>query len=110
MIFYTGQEKNLAIKFPQTTESLVHFFEVSDFGNLVLTKQTADKTTWKLSGPTISKRLAADQDADFMLETGFLAQTQQQTTGLITEAEYKLRNKGIIEIMVVSDSNQPLPY
>lgn len=45
-----------------------------------------------------------------MLETGFLAQTQQQTTGLITEAEYKLRNKGIIEIMVVSDSNQPLPY
>ncbi|WP_191981435.1 YslB family protein [Fructilactobacillus lindneri] len=104
ILYWAG--KNLAIKFPVSLDTISTFFKQSGFGNLELLKNSDQKMVWKLSGENVEKRIKLNQDADFMLETGFLAQTKQQISGFSTEAEYHIKFKSTVEITVISDTSK----
>ncbi|WP_413627170.1 YslB family protein [Fructilactobacillus vespulae] len=106
ILYWAG--KNLSLKFPVQTESLPTFFAKSKFGNLELIKHSEIKSTVSLSGEIIERRLKNDKDADFALETGYIAQTIQQNTGFETEAEYNIKRKKTVEINVVSDVSKQI--
>ena len=86
------------------------FFQQSQFGILDLKSGSESKSIFNLTGPEVQTRLNIDKDADFMLETGFIAQTIQQNSGFETEAEYKIKRKDIIEITVISDISRQILY
>lgn len=106
ILYWAG--KNLAIKFPIHTADLPTFFQQSQFGILDLKSGSESKSIFNLTGPEVQTRLNIDKDADFMLETGFIAQTIQQNSGFETEAEYKIKRKDIIEITVISDISRQI--
>ncbi|USS85193.1 YslB family protein [Fructilactobacillus myrtifloralis] len=107
ILYWAG--KNLALKLPVTPDDLPAFFAANQWGTLTQQTATEQKTVWNLSGPVVTTRLKMNKDCDFMLETGFLAQTQEQSRGWVSEAEAKKKLNGSIAITVVSDPNQPAP-
>ncbi|USS86796.1 YslB family protein [Fructilactobacillus cliffordii] len=107
ILYWAG--KNLAIKFPVTNSDLPAFFAANHWGTLNKQKESSQKVVWQLTGQPINNRLKMNKNCEFMLETGFLAQTQEQNSGSLSEAEYKKKLTGGIEITVVTDPNQPAP-
>ncbi|USS87656.1 YslB family protein [Fructilactobacillus hinvesii] len=107
ILYWAG--KNLAIKFPVATADVPAFFAANRWGTLTKQKEAGTKLVWQLSGTPVTQRLKMNKECDFMLETGFLAQTQEQNSGSISEAESKKKLTGPIEITVVTDPNQPAP-
>lgn len=106
ILYWAG--KNLALKFPVATDALPEFFQQAQFGSLALITNSESKHVFTLTGSEVQTRLKLDKDADFMLETGFIAQTIQQNSGFETEAEYKIKRKETVEITVISDISRQI--
>lgn len=106
--------KSLARKFPlgNPTDAAT-FFQQVGFGDLTLLNQTAEMTSWQLSGEPVKLRKQVKADNDFTLEAGFLAEMMAQQLGVNAEAEMtettrKLRDH-VVTFNVYTDPNDVIP-
>lgn len=105
ILYWAG--KNLAHQFPVSNpDELITIFTQLGFGHLELQKKSAKQQTWQISGPIVTERLKLNQ-ADFNLETGFIAQQIEFQTNAITEAQIVEQKKGTVQIVVQSDLKDP---
>lgn len=95
ILYWAG--RNLANKFnlpdPHTLNT---FCQQMHWGTLELTRQGRYKETYILSGPDVQTRLQLDPNAEFQLETGFIAQTRQLQLNYPCEASCEHKNDHII--------------
>ncbi len=110
IMYWAG--KKIARKFPlKDALDTVLFFKQSGLGDLYVASENKHEIKWTLSGDIVAKRIEANPDADFMFESGFLAQIAQQQFGVISEAEMnpKEEKNGTVLIRVHMDPKHPAP-
>lgn len=89
-------------------EDLPVFFAECGWGKLERIKTHRQQQLFKLSGPIVALRLK--KNAEFQLETGFLAETIQNQAGFVTEAIVKdtdLRH-GSVLLLAQLDQEDPI--
>lgn len=103
-LYWAGKELAREL-YLQKDEEIPLFFEEVNWGKLTRKKSKVQQQRFELSGPVVALRLKNDPKADFKLEAGFLAQTVEQQTGLVTEAIVEEANKhtGTVKILVQVD-------
>lgn len=107
IMYWAGKE--LAQKYPIVAiEDLPIFFEKSNWGILEQKTESNNEITFSLSGKYIELRMSENEDPDFSLETGFVAESIQQIIEADTEAEFKFK-KNEIEIRAVFDADEKRP-
>ncbi|MCF6515819.1 DUF2507 domain-containing protein [Lactobacillus sp. S2-2] len=107
IMYWAGKE--LAQKYPIITiEDLPIFFEKSNWGTLEKKSESKNEIIFTLSGKYNELRISENDNPDFSLETGFLAESIQQIIEADTEAEFKIK-KNMIEIRLVFDINEKRP-
>ncbi|GEN48443.1 YslB family protein [Ligilactobacillus pobuzihii] len=84
-------------------EELSVFFDKAGWGELKRVKSQKSTQTFELSGPVIQTRLQLSNNANFLLEAGFLAETIQNQLGNLTEAIVTSTKKDIVTILVKID-------
>lgn len=98
--------KNLARKYPTSTgEPLVAFCLNAGFGNLTKITEQGTLQKWQLSGPLVENRFTAtNNNPDFNLEAGFLAQQIEQFNDIAAEANFQtdVKNK-IVTIKIQTE-------
>lgn len=79
------------------------------FGALSLVEHKKSSYLFHLQGEIVHSRLKKNSQADFALETGFLAQMVQQLSEQYTEGSYTIQKKNNqIEIVLQSDRKEAL--
>ena len=91
-------------------ESLSVFFKQFCLGDLTLVKQGKNQLDFELTGKIIESRLLQNDDPDFQLECGLLAQFVEYILNRQSEAEISKINakKGLVSINVLTSSEPPL--
>ncbi|MEJ6400423.1 DUF2507 domain-containing protein [Nicoliella lavandulae] len=109
ILYWAG--KSMARKYATTTNGeLVIFFKQTGLGDLAITNEGDSFIEYQITGAVVENRLAVNPDADFMLETGLLAQSIEQQKHLTAEAEInkKQLKKGNVLITVHIDPKNPV--
>ncbi|CAH1854171.1 YslB family protein [Convivina intestini] len=106
--YWAGKE--LARQFPlDTIEELKQFFQTAGLGDLDISRQSSTEQIWLLKGPLVRQRLDLNRQADFNLETGFLAQQLENQVGAIAEGSYVIKNHSRrVVINILTDLDHPL--
>ncbi|MCP0885982.1 YslB family protein [Ligilactobacillus sp. WILCCON 0076] len=105
ILYWAG--KKLARQFFVANEAdLPLFFEQAGWGLLTHKKNKGNQQIFTLSGPIIATRLKLSKEADFKLECGFLAETIQNQTKVLSEAFLDNANerKGVVTLIVQFDT------
>ncbi|MHA8110924.1 YslB family protein [Lactobacillaceae bacterium Melli_B4] len=108
ILYWAG--KRMARKYATSNQNdLIVFFIQTGLGDLSIKNETNSLIELELTGPIVENRLAANDDADFMFEAGFLAQTAELQKGFTAEAEInkKQLKKGHVFISVHLDPKDP---
>lgn len=101
ILYWAG--KDLARRLPLSQlDDLPTFFAQFNFGELKLSQQTKNRYIYQLDGQQIARRQKAFSNADFQLETGFIAQQVQQLTQTIAEGQLEF-DRDKITIIVQTD-------
>lgn len=81
------------------------FFEYAGWGNLKHVKSKKDLHVFELSGESIKMRLSVDENADFKIEAGFIAETYQLHDHHVAEASIDKidKDKKIVTISIHVD-------
>lgn len=111
ILYWVG--KRLARQFALAKdEDLPLFFEQTNWGTLKRIKGKANQQVFTLTGEMVATRLKLNDQADFKLECGFLAETVQNQSGFMAEALVDSVNskKGIVTIIVQVDTKDPLDF
>lgn len=106
LLYWAGKEiaRNHKV---ETQEGLVDFFKETSWGNLVLTKQTKDGLVFELTGDVVENRIMNNDDAEFNIETGFLAAQTELSIKKSTDAIYEInKRKKLVKIKVISDMKE----
>ncbi|MHC5523211.1 YslB family protein [Ligilactobacillus saerimneri] len=93
-----------------TDEDIFSFFAAANWGELTRVKSNAHQQKFTLTGPIIALRHQNNSHTpQFLLETGFLAQTIEQQTGLVTEGvlENDTKKNNKISILIQTDPKTP---
>ncbi|MFS0780663.1 YslB family protein [Bacillus sp. 1P06AnD] len=92
VLYWAG--KQLARKFPlQSMDETIAFFENAGWGTLALDKLSKHEAELTLSNTIVSRRFALNEEPDFQLEAGFIAQQMQQQQKRMTEAAVETKKK-----------------
>lgn len=92
ILYWAGKE--LARDYTLTSiEELCELMDQLSFGTLTLKEEKKKSYTFQLSGEIVYERLKANSEADFSLETAFVAQTIQMLFNQYTEGFYTLKLK-----------------
>lgn len=106
ILYWAGKElaRSQAV---DSFEDLAPLMKTLSFGALSLIEQKKASYLFHLHGEIVHVRLSNNAEADFALETGFLAQLVQQVSDQYTEGSYtvQLKNK-VIEIVLQSDKKE----
>jgi predicted hydrocarbon binding protein len=85
ILYWAG--KQLARKFPlNNMDEVIEFFENAGWGELVEDNSSKKEAEFILSGHVITRRFDLNEDSEFQLEAGFLAQQIEMMNKRITEA------------------------
>ncbi|MFD0897055.1 YslB family protein [Loigolactobacillus binensis] len=107
ILYWAG--KDLARRLPLSQlADLPTFFTQFNFGDLTLSQQVKNRYIYQLSGPQIERRQKAFSNADFQLETGFVAQQIQQLTQTIAEGQLEFDHNQITIIIQTDHTDVPL--
>lgn len=100
ILYWAG--KRLARKFPlDTIEDIQEFFVNAGWGELVQHKDSKKEAEYILQGQIISRRFGLNNECDFQLEAGFLAQQMEMIQKRITEAVVEPKQKtGKVKFLV----------
>ncbi|WP_179395992.1 DUF2507 domain-containing protein [Lacticaseibacillus absianus] len=100
----------LARKLPVAEDQITTLFERIGLGVLTPASSKHHERTYLLSGTVVETRLANFDDPDFRLEAGFVAQSLQQTLGVVVEANATIeRRKQQVTLTAVLDPKTPQP-
>ena len=103
--------KRLARKYQLADlEAISTFFLQFNLGNLNLTKRTAHKINWTLTGKIVTKRIDAIDDVDFFLEAGIIAQNVTEILETPAESEVMKVNKGKGTVIIETEIGDPKNY
>ncbi|WP_019242841.1 MULTISPECIES: YslB family protein [Bacillus] len=92
VLYWAG--KQLARKFPLTDlNEVIDFFENAGWGILQEEKHTKNEAEFTLFGPIVTRRFDLNEDSEFQLEAGFLAQQIELQKKRITEAAPEAKRK-----------------
>ncbi len=106
ILYWAG--KDLARRLPLSQlEDLPTFFTQFNFGDLILSQQTKNRYIYQLAGQQIERRQKAFSNADFQLETGFIAQQIQQLTQTIAEGQLEFDRDKITIIIQTDHTDVP---
>lgn len=103
ILYWIG--KDLARQYPvATTDELVALTHQLGLGTLTRVRQQRTATTWQLSGPVVSERMALQKEnTSFTLEAGFLAKQIEFQTNRVTEATVVEKKKNKVTLVTESE-------
>ncbi|USS92421.1 YslB family protein [Fructobacillus americanaquae] len=106
--YWAGKE--LARQFPvETSADLPAFFEKAAFGDLTIKYQSDDQQQWLLSGTMVEDRLATNHQADFSLETGFLAQQLELQEEVVAEGTFQVSaRQQTVTVRILTDMSHKI--
>lgn len=106
--YWAGKE--LARQFPvETSADLPAFFEKAAFGDLTIKYQSDDQQQWLLSGTMVEDRLATNHQADFSLETGFLAQQLELQEEVVAEGTFQVSaRQQTVTVRILTDMSHKM--
>ncbi|CAK1243131.1 Predicted hydrocarbon binding protein [Fructobacillus cardui] len=106
--YWAGKE--LARQFPvETSADLPDFFEKAAFGDLTIKYQSGDQQQWLLSGAMVEDRLATNHQADFSLETGFLAQQLELQEEIVAEGTFQVSaRQQTVTVTILTDMSHKI--
>ncbi|MFC4760274.1 YslB family protein [Fructobacillus durionis] len=106
--YWAGKE--LARQFPlESIGELSEFFDNASFGTLEIAYQGESEQQWVLAGPVVADRLSLNRQADFSLETGFLAQQVEMQNQAISEGYFQVVNrKNSVTITIMVDNEHKI--
>ncbi|CAK1234494.1 MULTISPECIES: YslB family protein [Fructobacillus] len=106
--YWAGKE--LARQFPvETSADLPDFFEKAAFGDLTIKYQSGDQQQWLLSGAMVEDRLATNHQADFSLETGFLAQQLELQEEVVAEGTFQVSaRQQTVTVTILTDMSHKI--
>ncbi|CAK1254814.1 Predicted hydrocarbon binding protein [Fructobacillus tropaeoli] len=106
--YWAGKE--LARQFPvETSADLPAFFEKAAFGDLTIKYQSGDQQQWLLSGAMVEDRLATNHQADFSLETGFLAQQLELQEEVVAEGTFQVSaRQQTVTVTILTDMSHKI--
>lgn len=109
ILYWAGKE--LARKQPMNDESdIITYFSTFGFGELTLETRKKNRREYRLQGAIVDHRIAESKQANFSLETGFLAEQIQRITNLYTEGSYEVKRKQPgVKIILQADPKEELP-
>jgi predicted hydrocarbon binding protein len=92
LLYFMG--KNLARKFDiQSIQDVIYIFEKLGIGHLELVKEKKRKKTFHLMADSVVLRLKGPLDADFRLESGFLAEAIEMIDGQECECTEEINRR-----------------
>lgn len=105
ILYYYG--KDLANNFTfDSLDEICNLFEQFGFGALALTKVKKDTYLFRAQGTKITERLEFMPEADFSLETGFIAQAIKLATKRIAEGQWNVNRKmKFVEFLIQTLNN-----
>ncbi|ALB28387.1 DUF2507 domain-containing protein [Companilactobacillus heilongjiangensis] len=105
LLYWAG--KNLSRQLILDMESLPDLFIKAGFGKLEITKQTPKSYTYKLTGPEVKQRFDTNNDdPEFSLETGIIAETVEKTIAAYCLGTYTVNSKAkSVTIKIQIDRN-----
>ncbi|GBG95832.1 hypothetical protein LFYK43_22910 [Ligilactobacillus salitolerans] len=108
ILYWAG--KKIARQFVLTKdEEIPLFFKQAAWGSLARVKSKKNTQTFELTGPVIETRQGLGQEANFLLEAGFLAETIQNQLGHPSEAIVASSKKNSVTLLVKIDLETTLP-
>ncbi|MBU3851326.1 MAG: YslB family protein [Candidatus Paralactobacillus gallistercoris] len=103
ILYWAG--RNLAKQFNLSNpHALTNFCQQMHWGKLQLDHQNKYKEVYTLRGEDINERLRLNPQANFQLETGFIAQTRQLQLDYPCEATYECKDQ-VVTITCQLDPN-----
>ena len=105
LLYWAG--KNLSRQLILDMESLPELFVKAGFGKLEIVKQTPTSYTYKLTGPEVEQRFDTNNDdPEFSLETGIIAETVEKTISAYSLGTYTVNSKAkSVSIKIQIDRN-----
>ena len=105
LLYWAG--KNLSRQLILDMESLPDLFSKAGFGNLEVAKQSPSSYTYKLTGPEVEQRFDTNNDdPEFSLETGIIAETVEKTISAYCLGTYTVNSKAkSVTIKIQIDRN-----
>jgi Protein of unknown function (DUF2507). len=105
LLYWAG--KNLSRQLILDMESLPELFAKAGFGKLEIVKQTKSSYTYKLNGPEVEQRFDTNNDdPEFSLETGIIAETVEKTIAAYCLGTYTVNSKAkSVTIKIQIDRN-----
>ncbi|TGD23801.1 DUF2507 domain-containing protein [Companilactobacillus suantsaicola] len=92
LLYWAG--KNLSRQLILDMQSLPDLFQKAAFGTLEVTKQTKHSYIYTLNGPEVTQRFDTNNDdPEFSLETGIIAETVERTIGAYCLGTYTVDSK-----------------
>lgn len=106
--YWAGKE--LARQFPlESITEVSEFFETAAFGQVEIIYQSESEQQWVLSGPVVADRLKLNRQADFSLETGFLAQQVELQNEAVSEGYFQvITRKNAVTITIMVDNEHKI--
>lgn len=106
ILYWAGKELARSHTFT-SLEDIISAVKEASFGTLTLLEQKKSSYLFQLHGEIVHSRLSEHTDADFALETGFLAQAIQTYTETYTEGSFNVvRKKKVVEIILQADRKE----
>lgn len=106
ILYWAGKELARSYTFT-SLEDIISIVKSASFGTLTLLEQKKSSYFFQLHGEVVHSRLSEHPDADFALETGFLAQAIQAYTDTYTEGSFNVvRKKKVVEIILQADRKE----
>lgn len=106
ILYWAGKELARSHTFT-SLEDIISAVKEASFGTLTLLEQKKSSYLFQLHGEIVHLRLSEHTDADFSLETGFLAQAIQTYTETYTEGSFNIvRKKKVVEIILQADRKE----
>lgn len=106
--YWAGKE--LARQFPlESISEVSDFFDDAAFGQIEIIYQSEAEQQWVLSGPVVEDRLKLNRQADFSLETGFLAQQVEAQNEAVAEGYFQvISRKNTVTITIMVDDQHKI--
>lgn len=105
LLYWAG--KNLSRQLILDMDSLPELFQKAGFGKLEISKQTPKSYTYNLTGPEVVQRFDTNNDdPEFSLETGIIAETVEKTIAAYCLGTYTVNSKAkCVSIKIQIDRN-----
>jgi hypothetical protein len=108
IMYFSGRE--LAKKYPsESYEDIIAFFDKTGWGKLVLEKEKKNEVIFSLTSTLTTSRLTKNNEANFSIEAGYIAENIQAIKNYAAETHEKTNSKkGIVTFTAAWDVKEQI--